>query len=192
MSVQVVPRVAVLVPLPDTNTAVLCVNPARRPPVQLTSQAGSTPRHRLLISFSMQVICTWLYTKYVHITKKCKTALLASQRLHISYVSVKEFFFVLFWAADCEQTDFLHFSGILIERKEISETHTVNSRQELRVKADFSYPDLNMLLIWSLCYTRNPRSTNRPRHHNAGFPPPERRGSWDLCVTSQSLPKCHR
>lgn len=187
MSVQVVPRVAVLVPMPDTNTAVLCVNPARRPPVQLTSQAGSTPRHCLLISFSMQYVHDYIQNMYTQ---------QKSAKQHCShlkgYVSVKAFFFVLFWAADCEQADFLHFSGILIERKKISETHAVNSRQELRVKADFSYPDLNMLLIWSLCYTRNPRSTNRPRHHNAGFPPPERRGSWDLCVTSQSLPKSHR
>lgn len=187
MSVQVVPRVAVLVPMPDTNTAVLCVNPARRPPVQLTSQAGSTPRHCLLISFSMQYVHDYIQNMY---TQQKSAKQHCSHRK--GYVSVKAFFFVLFWAADCEQADFLHFSGILIERKKISETHAVNSRQELRVKADFSYPDLNMLLIWSLCYTRNPRSTNRPRHHNAGFPPPERRGSWDLCVTSQSLPKSHR
>lgn len=64
MSVQVVPRVAVLVPMPDTNTAVLCVNPTRPPPVQLTSQAGSTPRHWLLISFSMQYVHDYIQNMY--------------------------------------------------------------------------------------------------------------------------------
>lgn len=49
--VQVVSRMADLVPLPDSN-------PAGCRPVQLTTEAGRTPRHALLISISIQAICT--------------------------------------------------------------------------------------------------------------------------------------
>lgn len=57
----------------------LCLTPTQQcrlsiqsdtPPVQLTSQAGSTPCHELIISFSIQVICAWLYTRYVHTEEK--------------------------------------------------------------------------------------------------------------------------
>lgn len=49
------------------------VNPARRHPVQLATRAGSTQHPALLISFSIQVLCTRLCTRYVH-KKSAKTA----------------------------------------------------------------------------------------------------------------------
>lgn len=85
MLVQVVSRVAVLVPLPDNNTAMLRVNPARWHPVQLKTQAGSTQCHVLLISFSIK--------KYVHdyvqdmYTKKVQSSIVYTSNI-ISYVSV--------------------------------------------------------------------------------------------------------
>lgn len=68
MLAQVGSRVVVLAPLPDNSTAILCVIPARYHPVQLTTQAGSTPRQLLLISFCkiIKIICTSLCTRYVH------------------------------------------------------------------------------------------------------------------------------
>lgn len=79
MSVQVEPRVAVLVPLPDNNTAALCVSPAGCRPVQLTTQAGSTRCHVLLISYSINVICTSLCTRYVH--KKVQSSIIHTLKI---------------------------------------------------------------------------------------------------------------
>lgn len=81
MVVQVGTRVAVLVPLPDNDTAVQCVNPARCHPVQLTTQAGRTRCTTLLISYSIRVICTWLYTRYVH--KKVQSSICSYIRGHV-------------------------------------------------------------------------------------------------------------
>lgn len=87
MLVQVVSRVAVLVPPPDNNTAVPCVNPARRHPVQLTTQAGSTQCRALLISNSIKVICTvhnYVQDMYTRKKKVQSIALFTHQRSHIS------------------------------------------------------------------------------------------------------------
>lgn len=90
MLAQAVSRMAVLVPLPDANTAAPGVNPARRHPVQLATRAGSTQRPALLISFSIQVLCTWLCTRYVH-KKSAKTA----SRLRSRFLVCVVFFSVL-------------------------------------------------------------------------------------------------
>lgn len=83
MSVQVVSRVAVLVPLPDNNTAVPCVNPARCRSVQLTTQAGSTHCLALLISYSIKVICIWLCTRHIH--KRVQSSIVRTSKITHSF-----------------------------------------------------------------------------------------------------------
>lgn len=117
MFVQVVSRVAVLVPLPDNNTAAPCVsNSARCRPVQLTTQAGSAPRHVLLISFSIQVICTSLCTSCVH--KKVQSSIVHTSKVTYFWCfCLWSNFSVHFSGAECSQTDWKQFlicsSGIL-------------------------------------------------------------------------------
>lgn len=58
---------------PSNAASAAAVNPAGCHPVQLATQAGSTRRPALLISFSIFiVICTGSCTRYVHKGKKTK------------------------------------------------------------------------------------------------------------------------
>lgn len=121
-----------------------CVTPARCHPVQLTSQAGSTQCHALLISYSIKVICTWLCTRYVH--KKVQSSIVYTSEVSLFLVSVCAAFSLCSLRAVLY---FLPFAFCLT--KEISQnrgtrTHTLNSRTKSKIKM-FWFSELKLLLV---------------------------------------------
>lgn len=116
----------------------MCVIPARYPPVQLTTQAGSTPCHVLLISFCIKIICTSLCT--VMYTNKCKVAMIKHGESHISYVSVWVFSLCMCWAS--VQSKILrvilylllwYFVTHRMKKNPKSKTHTVSEISSVRL-----------------------------------------------------------
>lgn len=115
-----------------SDTAVQCVNPARCHPVQLTTQAGRTRCTTLLISYSIRVICTSLYTRYVH--KKVQSSICSYIRGHVFLFGL--YFLCAFSGVECIQSGFIlhiplvfcfsHKGESYCKRK--AKTHTVSSR----------------------------------------------------------------
>lgn len=82
---------------PSNAASAAAVNPAGCHPVQLATQAGSTRRPALLISFSIFiVICTGSCTRYVHKGKKNKSAKTAFTSQ--SHIVLSFFFFIVFFS----------------------------------------------------------------------------------------------
>lgn len=183
--VQVGTRVAVLVPLPDT--AVQCVNPARCHPVQLTTQAGRTRCTTLLISYSIRVICTWLYTRYVH--KKVQSSICSYIRGHMCL----NFCLVCIFSVHFQEWNIanktlfyiilLYFVFPTKKRAAARERPKLTlSTPESRVKSDILDSLSCFWCVIALC------------SHQIKTPQPwvssERGGTGELCVASWKLPNC--
>lgn len=84
--------------IPSSAASAAAVSPAGCHPVQLATQAGSTRRPALLISFSIFVVmCTHSCTSRVYTRrgKKCKNS------VHITKSHFLLFFYVFFLCASC-------------------------------------------------------------------------------------------